>query len=487
MSTPATAALGTALTNAVAYGLAQGANRILSLLALPLFTRYLTPGEMGVIALLTLTGTVLRLIFGSSGAAAAGVVYYRSEDLQHRAGVIWALLALLGAGAVLMLAATAVGASSLGRALFQDADAYRAPLIIYVAALAIQTAVEPLLLQLQLTNQSRLYSQMQIAGVAASVAAALLFVGPLGLGVVGWAYGQLIGTMVMAVWICRAVVPSLGTPIVARAATRDLLKVGLPLVPGSLAVLVMTGSAPYFVARLSSLDAAGIFGVGYQLGLGITLATAALSQAWMPYFQSFASRQHDGSAIFPGLTTAYLVVMGVVALLFFSFAQPIVQVLAAPGYRDAWQVVGPVALSFMLMGFWGMLLPGMYFAAETGYVSLIQALSAAVTVGAHMLLIPRFGSAGASAAILTGMLALVLLQIAFNYRRGYSVHVVAMGRFGGLLCLLVASAAAIWSAWRTTGDWSAACAISTAVLTLYVVIGWVAAGPEMKRLIHRAL
>ena len=50
--------------NTLVYGLGGIAGRIVSFLLIPLYTRYLTPGDYGTIELLDLTGSVIGMFAG---------------------------------------------------------------------------------------------------------------------------------------------------------------------------------------------------------------------------------------------------------------------------------------------------------------------------------------------------------------------------------------------------------------------------------------
>ena len=136
---------------------------------------------------------------------------------------------------------------------------------------------------------------------------------------------------------------------------------------------------------------------------------------------------------------AYGLVFGLFTLMFFAFARPAVSILAAPAYRDSYSVVGLVALSQFFVGLWSASLPGLYFARETRYVPLIQAIAAIVTIILHLTLIPHFGIAGAAGSIAGGAFAMVLGQFVLNRVRGYSVHMYETARIATLLGLVGAA------------------------------------------------
>lgn len=482
-------AIGAALQSAATYGVAMALSRVLNLLALPLFTKYLLPREMGVIALLALIGMVLRLLFATSGPGAVGVVYFRKDLSDGPAVVVWSAVALLAAGSAVMLVVADLASPMFDLHVFKSGtDAYRVPLLVYLGCLALQTIVEPLLLHMQYSNQPGAYARVQLASAASSVGGALYCVVQADLGIMGWVWGQLIGSLVMVGAAVAATGSSLGKPVLDRGILRDLLKLGLPLIPASLAVQIMTGSAPYFLTSLADVAAAGIFGVGYQLGMGISIVTQGIWLAWVPFFQGYAHRQDEGSAIFPGVTMACLAGLGLLTLVFFACAVPVTHAFTAAQYHDAWRIVGPSALAYVLLGIWGMLLPGAYYAEDTGFFSILHSAAALVTMAAHLLLIPLWGLVGAAAAIVIGVMALIGLQLAFNAYRGYRVQVVEHRSFLFLLHVLVFCCAGIWWAWASGLGALSAGAISVAVMLVYGIVSYLLTPlPALQSLVPESL
>jgi O-antigen/teichoic acid export membrane protein len=93
--------------------------------------------------------------------------------------------------------------------------------------------------------------------------------------------------------------------------------------------------------------------------------------------------------------------------------------MTQPGFHGAYVSVGPSALAQFLTGAYSILLAGMYFAKEVRFQVVVQGIAAAISVALNLLLIPRFGSAGAALALALGFLSMVLLQHAWNRRRAY--------------------------------------------------------------------
>jgi O-antigen/teichoic acid export membrane protein len=134
---------------------------------------------------------------------------------------------------------------------------------------------------------------------------------------------------------------------------------------------------------------------------------------------SFFERQEEASDIFGRLFTYYVLGFGGLCLFFFVMARPVVLLMTQPAFHQAYLTVGLSATAQFLIGAFSFLLPGIYFAKEMKYVSLVQAIATLASVVLNYTLIRNFGVLGAALGLALGMLVLVVVQHQWNRRRRY--------------------------------------------------------------------
>ena len=235
--------------------------------------------------MLLVLGVALRIIVGIGSFGAAGIVYFRSGDKAHLQQTIWALLLLTVLGGMVMVALAAL-LSPLGSLPFGTAvESQHILITVYVAALAVQNSAEPLLMRLQFEENAVKFTVASASGAVAIVGCSMFLVAVPQLGVMGCVLGQLIGGLILLGIASIVAGRGLGRPKFVPRLIKGILRAGVPLIPGGAAIMVMLNSAPFFVGNLLGLEEAGIFGIGYQIGMGMALATFEVSTAWMPFFQ----------------------------------------------------------------------------------------------------------------------------------------------------------------------------------------------------------
>jgi O-antigen/teichoic acid export membrane protein len=233
---------------------------------------------------------------------------------------------------------------------------------------------------------------------------------------------------------------------------------------------------------LAGVHELGVYAVGFNLGLVLSLFVSAFQTAWLPYFMSYAEKPEEAATLFGRVMTYYAFGFGALTLIFFISAKPLVMLMTQPPYFEAYKVVGFSATAQFLFGAFYILLPSIYFAGHVRYLGLIQAPAALVSVGLNLLLIWVFGFAGAAPALALGASALVLLTYAWNrvHRREYLVVKYEWRRLGLFLVVFLAYAMiAMWHRSLPLGAEIGFCSVLAASLP-FVIYGLLV-GDERKR------
>jgi O-antigen/teichoic acid export membrane protein len=198
---------------------------------------------------------------------------------------------------------------------------------------------------------------------------------------------------------------------------RELLALGLPLVPAFVMLFVIQHGNKYILQWFSGLNEVGVYNIGFNIGMAMSLLVSALQSAWLPYFMSFADKHDEAGVLFGRILTYYVFIFGSISLLFFIFAKPVIMIMTQPEFYEAYKIVGLSAGASFLSGIFFILLPGIYFAKDVKYVSIIQMIAAVIATGLNFLLIPVFGLLGAGIALMLGFVTMVICIQLWNYRQ----------------------------------------------------------------------
>jgi O-antigen/teichoic acid export membrane protein len=407
--------------NTLIYGVGGLANRFIGMLFLPVFTAYLSPADYGISAILSLVTFVAISVFSLGLGTGIGPCYFEGNRPEQKERTIWtAFLLLAGSAGILAAGGTLVAVPLSSVALGVKAHGHLVVLAILAGALNILQI--PLTLRLQFEERAWLFALLGIASSLVATGSSLLLVVYFRRGVLGLMEAGVIWQALSLLLYLLPTLPRLAFRP-SRSLAGELLRLGLPMVPSFAFLFVLQQANKYLLQWQRGIAEVGIYSLGFNFGLVMNLLVLAFQTAWYPYFMSFVDRQDEARVLFGRIVTYYVFGVGSLTLLFFLAARPAVMLLVQPPFREAYLAVGLSAACQFFIGIFGLLLPGIYYAREVRYLSLIQGIAACASIGLNLLLIPVAGMLGAAIALAAGALILAALQHAWNrYRRYLDIH-----------------------------------------------------------------
>lgn len=397
------------------YGLAGVFSRAVGFLLLPVLTAFLSPSDFGVAGLLSVLGFLLSSVASLGVEASLGPCYFQSAEAGRRSAAVWTAVGIAAVVAVAIAIAAGLGSRAIAAFLLRDPSlASLVGMTLAGAACGLLTA--PISLYLRFEERAGIVLALAALTSVASAAAAVVLVALQGRGVRGWVEAGLLGQAVSLAGHA-AVAPWRRIRFDRRVAD-ELLRVGLPFVPGGLCIFALVHANKLLLERLAGVESLGIYNVGFGLGAAMALPIASFQSAWFPFFMPWSARQDEAAPLFGRIATYFVVGFGSLALIFFVAARPVVLLVTSPTFHAAWCVVGLVATSELLRGIFYLVLPPLYFQRDLRVISWIQAGAAAGGIAFNVVLIPVLGIRGAAVGLVLGFLLLPVLVILRTRKQG---------------------------------------------------------------------
>lgn len=452
----------------VIYGLGQSLNRLIGFLLLPLFTKYLTPEEYGVVALLALVSYVVTQISGLGFGTSLGIVYFKEDNISHKNKTIWTAFIILLCSCTLASLLVSLASNIISSIVFHTTE-YSLLVVLSCFTVMLNAVVsQPFILSMQFEGKSRLFTVLNLVSTLITAGLNILFVVFLGWGVVGWVVSNLIGSVIY--FLIFYLVSANSCAGYDKILGNLLLKLGLPMIPSFLFLFFIQYSGRYFLQLEKGLADVGIYNIGYTLGTISSLAVSSFVIAWYPYFNSYVNNRHEGSLKFSKIMTYYVVCFGFLTVAFFLFARPLVVLFTQPPYYQSYILVGPVALAHVFSGLFSLALPGIYFAHEVKYINVVQFVCCCIVLVLNVTLISCFGMLGAAIAMASGFGAMPILQIILNKSRGYLPVKYEYGKI--LIFLIIYVAAVIPTFYYESISISVNIIVSTAIMIALFCCVW---------------
>jgi O-antigen/teichoic acid export membrane protein len=392
-------ALGTELKrlgkHSAIYGLGGLVSRILAVLLLPLYTRYLSPSDYGkvetLIALTTVAGIALRMGITS----ALFRFYFDSPEPEQRRLVLRTSFWFTMSMATLGLVAGLVLSPEISELLFGSPDDWELVAASFVN-LWVNMNYEQLTSLFRLEERSTAFVSASLANIFLTVAATLVLVVALDKGPLGVIVGNFLGTLLVYVALVGYRREQLGLQF-DRGLLREMNRFGVPLMPTALFLWVTNFSDRFFLVKLSDTTEVGLYSVGVRIASAMVLLLTAFRLAW-PAFAYSIEDDREARRTYAYVLTYLVLVTTWVATGLTLLSPWIVDWLAAPAFESASRVVGPLTFAAVAFGGYIVVAIGLGRARRTQFNWVVTGAAAAVNVALNLILIPRYDMMGAAVA-----------------------------------------------------------------------------------------
>jgi O-antigen/teichoic acid export membrane protein len=364
----------------------------------------------------------LTPVFALGVGLAIGLVYYEGDDRARKDATVWTATALLAVSALILIGLGVFLQAPLSNFLFPDRVgnySYEYLVVVVLATAALGIVAQPLMVYLQLENRAGTFVALTVASTLVTIGLSVFMVVGLRRGIQGMLEAALIA---QAITLALALLPPLRRVRLAldRRIALSLLRLGIPLIPSFLAAFVMLQVNKYLIQMDLGLGAVGVYTIGFNLGLFMTLFVGGFTNAWYPFFMSYIDRQEEAKPLFGRVFSYYFLGLGALSLLFYMAARPGVLLLThGVAFRGAYVVVGPSATAQLFIGATSILLAGMYFAKKVQYQAIVQGVAAVGAMALNLVLIPPLGISGAAIALASGFAVVAVGQHVWNVRAHY--------------------------------------------------------------------
>lgn len=389
------------------YLLADALARGLSILLVPLYTRFLTPSDYGALAIATAVISMLAILLGLALHGALSRMHFEARSEDERRSLYGTLLVFL----VVVPGAVVVSLEVLGRAGFLDvfADLPYDPYLRYVVWTAyLAVFVEIPLAIYTVREQPRKVVPLTLLNAGLLAAFMLVFVVALEQAVLGALRAMLLAAGSMAI---------LAVFLTARNASRHVsrrllaasLAFSLPLVPHLVAQWILHVSDRIVLERFVSARDLGLYSLGASVATAGFLAVNALNRAFTPAITLHLKDRETRRQV-PALGTWWVVALTWALTALAVFGGDAIRLVTPASYHGAARVVPWIAFGFLAFGLYTVVTQGTWFSMRTRMIPVFTVVAGVVNVGLNIVLIPRFGFVAAGWTTLIAFAVLAVLQ-----------------------------------------------------------------------------
>lgn len=417
------------------YSVSTVLTRAAGIILIPIYTRFLTTSDYGIISNVTSLINVFIILLPLGLNPALSRFFFDFEDKSEQQKSLFGTLfiSLFISGLLINLFISFFG-EDFFQIILPGLDFE--PFIL----LAIWTAFTGTVFQfkinlLRVRKQSIQYGLFTFGRFLITIILTVVAIVHLGYGAIGKVASEFISWsifFVIAIYsLWRDIRLEINWQMLKKA-----LQYGLPTLPHSLSGVIISLVDKIFLTNLRGLGTVGVYTIGFQFGSVLHLILYSINLSWVPFFMNLAKEKGDeAKGIFARLTTYYVIVVYFLGLMISFFSKEIVQLFTTRSYYDSAYIVPIFVFSFVLTGFYYIISAKiLYVKRAVKYLPLATLSSAALNVVLAYLLIDAYGMQGAAwarliSSILTFIIAFWISQIfypiKYEYRRILVLTIIA--------------------------------------------------------------
>lgn len=464
------------------YSLGVVLGRAVSLIMLPVYTRFLGPADYGLISLLDMAVDVTAILFTAGTTAGVQRFYFKTSDPAERQRILsTAFLLVLGlatAGAIcLSLASHPIWHYGLKEA---GAQWY---VILAAANFSLGVLVTMPQSVAQIQQKPRFFVTIALVKLTLQLSFNILFVvyfrlGPVGLLLSTFTTYLILGGF-LAAWLLRQTGFHFDFDVV-----RDLRRFGVPYQVAWAGSFLLTFGDRFFLQAGPGMAAVGLYGMAYQFGFLLQqLGSTPFINAWNPHrHQLVPLARHERDARYNRGFLYFNLLLVTVATGIGVFIKPAIQVMTTEAFHVAATLVPVILLAYVAEGWTEVFRFQIDVSEQTRYTPYATWITVAVAIVLYSILIPRFGAMGAAAATVVCM----SLRTVLVYRWAQRLWPVswAFARPARLLLLGILSVVAMFLLAPATLPRQVG--IGFAIIGAYALLAWhLVLGPAERNLAKR--
>ncbi|MGO3708361.1 MAG: lipopolysaccharide biosynthesis protein [Mesonia hippocampi] len=372
-------------------------NKAIPFLLLPILTQYLSPEEYGILAIYQVMMSFAMPLVGMNMQNNITRNFF-TQSKEYVGKMVYNLLVVLTGAATLLLLLLSVYLL-LGGNHFSIPQrwVYALPLIAYM------TMLNTFNLSI-LRNRKRAleFGAFEISKTFLDLSLTILLIVVYSFNWEGRALGVLVSTTIIGVvsiyrvWQSGYLLFKFDPMMI-----KEILHISLPLIPHALGGVILSLGDRVFIDQMVSTSALGVYTVGYQFGMIITLVSTAFNKTWTPWVYELLGKNDENSKK-TIVKITYLVSAGLIlmALALTGVSYYLLPFMTAEEYHGAFVHVIWIALGYAFFGMYTLVFPYGVHVGKTSYLGVITFSAALINLAANYVLIQYNGAVGAAQATL---------------------------------------------------------------------------------------
>jgi len=365
----------------------------IAFLLMPVFTRYLSPEDYGLVSMFTILVGIVGSMIGMGTKSSVARKYVEKDTLDFPVYFSNCLLLLLIATGVASAIIWLLRSSICHYAHFPASWLW--VVVLFAVAQRIILLVKRLI---QMQERAFFYASLSAAEVVIPAVVAIVFVVGFGMD---WE-GRIIPRVLISILLmCSSILYFHRTGYLRFAYNKEYLRhairFGLPLIPHALGMYLISMTDRLLIVNMVGLEKLGVYSVGAQVGMLMGMCQTGFNQAWVPVFYKklkMKSAQIDRKVV--KFIYLYSLLLFLVAVALGLLSIPLLKFVVGERFKGAGVFVIWIALGYAFNGMYKMFTNFIFYTERTHLVAIMTGVTSMLNVLFSYVLIRAFGAIGAA-------------------------------------------------------------------------------------------
>jgi len=396
------------------YGIGTVVGQAVSFLLLPVYTRYLTPSDYGIMALVNATMGIIGIVVGLGINSAMSRFYFDFDDDKARKKVISTVYLITVMVVLLAFPFFYFSTDILSEIVFHTRN-YALLFLIASSALLLGMVVNVCVEYIRVIAASSKYVTITFIRMCVVIGFNIFFIVVQQTGVIGIFYSSLISALIFSIILSFDLLRQVGLSF-SFSLSLEMIKYSFPLIFSNIFRVIVNESDKYFINYFFSPWETGLFSLAQKVGSSIhTLITSPFVQTYMPRRFEIMKKK-DAKQVYAHVSFYYLLIISTIGLVLSIFSPEIIKLMTTKDYFSATKYIPFIVLSLVVFGMKYHFQIGIMIHKKTKIIAYINACSTVVNILLNWILIRHYGIWGAIISINVAYGVITILDYIYSQK-----------------------------------------------------------------------
>lgn len=402
--------------NTFIYSIGNILPKAASFLLLPIYTKYLSTEDYGIVSCMLALQPILTIIFSLALDSSIFRLYHdcKGKDVKQTflSTIFYSSVFLSIFNIVLLFTF-----QSYIEMIYSNIDffPYYSTIILYVSISNLFNLPKKYLM---LNEKASLFVVLSILQFCITAALILWFLIKLNSGAYGYLKGYLISSALFLP-IYLAITFKFISFKFSFNILKQIAAFSFPLIPTLLSAWVLDLSDRIFIERYFTLSDVGIYSLSYKIASIILIVSLSIDKAYRPLFFKLAKDEKTGT-IYTYNNTIFILIT-FLCFIISLFSKEIIVLFFSSNYYNAYKYIPLIAFSYIFSVLGGLVARNFEQSKKTTNNMYIYLVSLVINILLNFALIPRFGVYGAAFATIISMFFVFITGYLYSKRKCFFV------------------------------------------------------------------